>query len=132
MGNGIIIKCCRCNFSQEYLLGSGFCSDSLEKILQKSHAKCIDTVETISKIYRIEKHSVVRKLFYCSSCHNIEDESILKITFEQGVFFEEEAFCSRCGKKLTEIKECREISDIDCPQCKASSLTYLLNYSSWE
>ncbi|MEQ8154473.1 MAG: hypothetical protein ABRQ25_06275 [Clostridiaceae bacterium] len=132
MGNGIIIKCCRCNFSQEYLLGTGFCLDSLDKILQNSHVKCTNIVNTISKSYRIEKYNLIRKLFHCNNCQNIEDISILSIMFEQGVLYEEEVFCSRCGKKLMQIKECSEISDIDCPECKAPSLTYLYNYSSWE
>ncbi|WP_202767585.1 hypothetical protein [Clostridium paridis] len=132
MGNGVIIRCNNCHFSQEFLLGKGAYLPQLEEILKTSDKKCIRIVKQINEEYPIERYTVVRQLFYCSDCKNIIDKSILKVEFSEGISYEEEMFCSNCGSKLKKVIDYNEIKDIACPVCGLEALTYINNYSSWE
>lgn len=132
MGNGVIIRCNNCHFSQEFLLGTGSYLPQLEEILKTSDEKCRRIVRQMNEVYPIEKYTVVRHLFYCSDCKNIIDKSILKVEFSEGISYEEEIFCSNCSSKLRKVIDYNEIKDIACPECRLEALTYIDNYSSWE
>lgn len=132
MGSGIIVKCSRCDFSKELLIGSGLFKPSFEKALEISSEETKETLKKLLNNYRIENHEVVREIYYCTSCLDIVDKSVLKVDLQSGIKFEEELYCSNCNNKLEKVEDNEEIHDLHCPNCEESTLTYIENYISWD
>lgn len=132
MGSGMIVKCRKCDFSKELLLGCGMYQQSFDKILQDMNDKSREVINGLMKEYEMENFQVVREVFYCDKCRDIFDKSVLNIEFFGGVKFEEEIFCNKCSEKLIKITNFHDIEYMNCPSCNEGVLTYINNFIYWD
>lgn len=132
MGSGIIIKCNKCEFSKELLLGYGMYKPTFEKTMETIDERNINVVERLLENYCVEDFHVTRQIYYCEECSEIVDKSALKIDFQDGVKFGEQMYCNKCNNKMGKINNLKEIDNIHCPNCREAALTYIENYISWD
>jgi hypothetical protein len=121
MGKGITVRCGRCGYEKEFLLGLGMSHGSLEEILKELPAGCAQAALHILQEHSVESHSSGIKLLVCTGCGRLSSEMCLDIHYDGGKLFSTEHTCPKCRGRLERAGRTALVRR-PCPRCRERAL----------
>lgn len=114
MGDIVTVKCNRCGYSKEYLLGAGMLGADYDVALALFPSDEREEVNAFVALHGKKKISCVSRIGKCSKCRTIANLNVLKITGTDG---EKKEFATKCKTCRTAYREI-DIYKTICPDCK--------------
>lgn len=114
MGQLLMAKCEKCNYSQIFKVGGGL-NDSLYQNFKNEFS---DTqINRITQLIStsIGQISINRELRQCNDCKTLFIMPVALISYFNGKVVRVEGVCNNCGSKNVE----KSSNDTPCPQCGA-------------
>lgn len=121
MGYGICISCQNCDYSEQFALGIGEMSSSLENIQEQPHYTKHPEVKEILNNFDVKDTDYAHELYHCHSCHSLYERFRVRIVYDDDRIYETAYACSKCGKLLNRIKE-EGVPKLPCCSCGRCAL----------
>jgi Zn finger protein HypA/HybF involved in hydrogenase expression len=120
MGEGITIKCKRCDYQDSFLLGVGMMYSSLLNVISQVSPHRRDKVLNILATRVIHEVSYKHRLFVCPKCNNLAGRFDFSILYGDNQIYRPYFRCSKCRTNLLTLNA--PITTLSCPQCGKKSL----------
>ena len=126
MGTGNLIKCNKCSYEKEFMLGYGMLYGDVDRVVsfldKKNRDRATEVMKENHQNYTFDFEG--RAIFQCRKCFSVEENEYIVIRDkEKKLLFRTYSECKKCKIKRRKLPMRDEIvKEFYCPKCKTDSV----------
>ncbi|MGA2503203.1 MAG: hypothetical protein ABSG01_03835 [Anaerolineales bacterium] len=120
MGEGIILECSQCDYSEYFNLGVGMGYSSLSAVINEVSPARRKTVKNLLARKDVTEVDFEHRVYECPTCHLLAERFDYSIEYASGKVYRPYFLCGRCRTRM--IPATGPLTEHICPNCGARPL----------